>query len=84
MCRSVLALAACLVLLNTALVPDLAAQNPETDQKGDKVTEQVKKDSEGSGGDPVKMGTPKSKLQKFCSQDENKNHDKCAELNKAQ
>lgn len=72
-----LALGAWLVLMNAALVPDLAAQDPAQGQKADKVTEQVKQDKEGSGTEPVKMGTPETKLQKFCAQTENKSHEKC-------
>ncbi|MEM8647673.1 MAG: hypothetical protein AAGF86_15185 [Pseudomonadota bacterium] len=76
--RTALALGAWLVLMTAALVPDLAAQDPASGQKSDKVTEQAKEDKKDTGSEPVKMGTPETKLQKFCAQDENKSHDKCA------
>lgn len=81
--RVVIALGAWLVLWNTAFVPSLSAQDPAADQKADKVTERVVPDTDGSaegtGTDPVKIGTPETKLEKFCEQDENKKHEKCAD-----
>ena len=83
-----LALGAWLVLTATTLAPVLAAQDTAPDEKaGTTAPEQAKQPKQAkteAGAGPVKIGTPATKLEKFCAQKANKSHAKCAARDEAE